>query len=221
MTIQNRGEIRDLLAHAKVIAVVGHSDKPHRTSYRIAQYLRNAGYKVYAVNPTVAEIDGEPAYPDLASIPEPIDIVDVFRRAEFLQSIVDEAITVGAKAVWGQLGVVDQDAGKRAYLPINEWTWGRQENGIFLAQIAYSSKGFRSLYNERTDALVQELSSTLDEARQQQLLAEIEAEVFQHHWVVPLYDASAVYGYSDRVLEHPMPAYGAHFLDLHRIVVRD
>jgi peptide/nickel transport system substrate-binding protein len=115
----------------------------------------------------------------------------------------------------------DQDAGKRAYLPINEWTWGRQENGIFLAQIAYSSKGFRSLYNERTDALVQDLSHTLDEARQQQLLAEVEEEVLKHHWIVPLYDASAVYGYSDRVLEHPMPAYGAHFLDLHRIVVRD
>jgi peptide/nickel transport system substrate-binding protein len=115
----------------------------------------------------------------------------------------------------------DQDAGKRAYLPINEWTWGRQENGIFLAQTAYSSKGFRSLYNERTDALVQELSRTLDEAKQQQLLAEVEEEVFKHHWIVPLYDASAVYGYSDRVLEHPMPAYGAHFLDLHRIVVRD
>jgi peptide/nickel transport system substrate-binding protein len=115
----------------------------------------------------------------------------------------------------------DQDAGKRAYLPINEWTWGRQENGIFLAQTAYSSKGFRSLYNERTDALVQELSRTLDEAKQQQLLAEVEEEVFKHHWIVPLYDASAVYGYSDRVLEHPMPPYGAHFLDLHRIVVRD
>ena len=115
----------------------------------------------------------------------------------------------------------DQDAGKRAYLPINEWTWGRQENGIFLAQTAYSSKGFRSLYNERTDALVQDLSRTLDEARQHQLLAEVEEEVFKHHWIVPLYDASAVYGYSDRVLEHPMPAYGAHFLDLHRIVVRD
>ena len=66
----------------------------------------------------------------------------------------------------------DQDAGKRAYLPINEWTWGRQENGIFLAQIAYSSSGFRSLYNERTDALVQKLSQTLDQEEQLKLLAE-------------------------------------------------
>ena len=115
----------------------------------------------------------------------------------------------------------DQDAGKRAYLPINEWTWGRQENGIFIAQIGYSSKGFRSLYNERTDALVQELSKTLDEPKQLQLLAEIEEEVFRQRWTVPLYDASAVYGYTDRVLQHPMPAFGAHFLDLNRIVLRD
>jgi peptide/nickel transport system substrate-binding protein len=115
----------------------------------------------------------------------------------------------------------DQDAGKRAYLPINEWTWGRQENGIFIAQIAYSSSGFRSLYNERTDALVKELSTTLDEQKQLQLLAEIEDEVFRHSWIVPLYDASAVYGYTDRVLEHPMPEFGAHFLDLNRIVLRD
>ena len=115
----------------------------------------------------------------------------------------------------------DQDAGKRAYLPINEWTWGRQENGIFIAQIAHSSKGFRSLYNERTDALVQELSKTLDEQKQLQLLAETEEEVFRQRWTIPLYDASAVYGYTDRVLQHPMPAFGAHFLDLNRILLRD
>jgi ABC-type transport system substrate-binding protein len=113
----------------------------------------------------------------------------------------------------------DQDAGKRAYLPINEWTWGRQENGIFIAQIAYASKGFRSLYNDKTDALVQELSQTLDEKRQLELLAEIEEEVFRNTWIVPLYDASAVYGYTDRVLAHPMPEFGAHFLDLNRIVL--
>jgi ABC-type transport system substrate-binding protein len=113
----------------------------------------------------------------------------------------------------------DQDAGKRAYLPINEWTWGRQENGIFIAQIAYASTGFRSLYNDKTNALVQELSQTLDEPKQLALLAEIEDEVFRNHWTIPLYDASAVYAYTDRVLAHPMPEFGAHFLDLNRIVV--
>jgi len=112
MTIENRSEIQKLLA--KVIAVVGYSDKPYRTSYRIGQYLRSAGYKVYPVNPTVAEIDGEPSYPDLAAIPDPIDIVDVFRRSEYLSAIVDEAIAVGAKAIWAQLGVVDHNAAQRA-----------------------------------------------------------------------------------------------------------
>jgi hypothetical protein len=114
MTIENRSEIQKLLANAKVIAVVGYSDKPYRTSYRIGQYLRSAGYKVYPVNPTVAEIDGEPSYPDLAAIPDPIDIVDVFRRSEYLSAIVDEAIAVGAKAIWAQLGVVDHNAAQRA-----------------------------------------------------------------------------------------------------------
>ena len=113
----------------------------------------------------------------------------------------------------------DQDAGKRAYLPINEWTWGRQENGIFIAQIGYASTGFRSLYNDKTEALVKALSQTLDEAKQLALLAEIEDEVFRNAWIIPLYDASAVYAYTDRVLEHPMPEFGAHFLDLHRIVL--
>lgn len=114
----------------------------------------------------------------------------------------------------------DQDAGKRAYLPINEWSWGRQENGILLAQIAYSSSGFRSLYNDKTDAFVAELSRTLDKEKQLKLLAQIEDEVFRNHWVVPLYDASAVYGYTDRVQAHPMPEFGAHFLDLQRIILR-
>jgi ABC-type transport system substrate-binding protein len=114
----------------------------------------------------------------------------------------------------------EQDAGKRAYLPINEWTWGRQENGIFIAQIAYASTGFRSLYNDKTDALVKQLSQTLDESKQLELLAAIEDAVLRNHWIVPLYDASAVYGYTDRVLEHPMPEFGAHFLDLNRIVLR-
>lgn len=114
MTIENRSEIQKLLANAKVIAVVGYSDKPYRTSHRIGQYLRSAGYKVYPVNPTIAEIDGEPSYPDLAAIPDPIDIVDVFRRSEYLSAIVDEAIAVGAKAIWAQLGVVDHNAAQRA-----------------------------------------------------------------------------------------------------------
>jgi hypothetical protein len=114
MRIEHRTDLRELLAKSKVIAVVGYSDKPYRTSYRIGQYLRDAGYKVYPVNPTISEIDGQPCYPNLAAVPEPIDIVDVFRRSEYLAEVVDEAIAVGAKAVWAQLGVVDEKAAKKA-----------------------------------------------------------------------------------------------------------
>ncbi|MBC8170018.1 MAG: CoA-binding protein [Anaerolineae bacterium] len=106
----NQTAIRDLLTHARVIAVVGHSDNPARTSYRIAQFLRQTGYKVYAVNPTLTEIDGEPCYATLADVPEPIDIVNVFRQAQYLPGVVEEAIKVGAKAVWGQLAVHDDGA---------------------------------------------------------------------------------------------------------------
>jgi predicted CoA-binding protein len=97
-----------------VIAVVGHSDNPHRTSYQIAAYLRQAGYRVYPVNPTVNEIDGEPCYPTLAAVPEPIDIVNVFRRSEYLPGVVEEAIAVGARSIWAQLGVYDSGAEQRA-----------------------------------------------------------------------------------------------------------
>jgi len=107
-------QMYDLLSSAQVIAVVGHSDKPHRTSYRIAQYLRRAGYTVYPVNPTVETIDGEPSYPSLADVPEAIDIVNVFRRSVFVDKIVEQAIAVDAAAVWTQLGVVDDNARNKA-----------------------------------------------------------------------------------------------------------
>jgi predicted CoA-binding protein len=107
-------DLRRLLEEARTIAVVGHSDKPYRTSYRIGNYLRLVGYKVYPVNPTITEIDGHPVYPDLASVPEPIDIVDIFRRSEYLPEVVQEAIAARAKAIWAQLGVYDEAAAKAA-----------------------------------------------------------------------------------------------------------
>lgn len=107
---QSDAHMRDVLASAKTIAVVGHSDKFYRTSYQIAEYLRHAGYKVYPVNPTVATINGETSYASLHEIPEPIDIVNVFRRSEHVAEVVQEAIAVGAKAIWTQLGVVDMAA---------------------------------------------------------------------------------------------------------------
>jgi predicted CoA-binding protein len=108
--LERDSDLRHLLQTARVIAVVGHSDNPERTSYRIAAYLRQAGYRVIPVNPMVAEIDGQPSYPSLAAVPEPIDIVDVFRRAEHLAGVVREAAAVGAGAVWGQVDVISTEA---------------------------------------------------------------------------------------------------------------
>ncbi|MBX3048094.1 MAG: CoA-binding protein [Anaerolineales bacterium] len=105
---------KTLLNQAKTIAVVGHSDKPHRTSYRIAEYLRQVGYRVYAVNPMITEVAGERAYPSLADLPEQVDIVNVFRRSEELDAVVAQAVAAGAGSVWAQLGVADQAAAQRA-----------------------------------------------------------------------------------------------------------
>jgi len=110
----NDAAMGDALSNARVIAVVGHSDNPSRTSYQIAQFLRRAGYTVYPVNPTISQIDGQPCYPSLKDVPEPIDIVDVFRRSEYLPGVIDDAIAAGAKTVWSQLGVYDQQAGQKA-----------------------------------------------------------------------------------------------------------
>lgn len=102
--------MREVLSQAKTIAVVGHSDKPNRTSYQIAQYLRDVGYTVYAVNPTVDTIDGEVSYASLADVPVAIDIVNVFRRSEYLAGVVADAIAIQPRAIWAQLGVDDEDA---------------------------------------------------------------------------------------------------------------
>jgi predicted CoA-binding protein len=106
--------MRDVLTQAKVIAVVGHSDKPERTSYRIAQFLRRVGYNVYPVNPMVSEIDAQRSYAALKDIPEPVDIVNVFRRSEYLPAIIDEAIAINAKTVWAQLGISDDASAQKA-----------------------------------------------------------------------------------------------------------
>ncbi len=110
MPTTDKNTLRDILTSARTIAVVGHSDNPMRTSYQIAQALKRFGYTVYPVNPTVQTIDGEPCYASLKDVPEPIDIVDVFRRSEYLEQVVQEAIEVGAKVVWAQLGVADDHA---------------------------------------------------------------------------------------------------------------
>lgn len=107
-------EIREILISAKTIAVVGLSPKPERPSHGIALYLRDAGYKVVGVNPGISEFEGERVYKSLSDIPEPIDIVDIFRRPEEVGPIVKEAIAKGAKAVWMQEGIVNNDAADEA-----------------------------------------------------------------------------------------------------------
>jgi hypothetical protein len=107
--------IKKIVESSKVIAVVGLSDKPDRPSYGVASYLKNQGYKIIPVNPTKTEILGEKSYPDLKSIPEPIDIVDVFRKSEAVGPIVDEAIEIKAKAVWLQEGVINEAAAAKAF----------------------------------------------------------------------------------------------------------
>ena len=106
--------IPDLLRSSRVIAVVGLSGKKFRPSYGVAEYMQAQGYRIIPVNPNEAEVLGEKTYRTLEDVPEHIDIVDIFRRSEFVGPIVDSAIRVGANAVWMQEGVVHEDAAKKA-----------------------------------------------------------------------------------------------------------
>jgi predicted CoA-binding protein len=103
-----------VLNSSRTVAVVGLSSKPDRPSYRVASYLKEQGYKIIPVNPAEKEILGELCYPDIASIPESVDVVDVFRRSKEVLPIVEEAIKIGAKAVWMQEGVINEEAAARA-----------------------------------------------------------------------------------------------------------
>jgi predicted CoA-binding protein len=107
-------ELRTLLTEATTIAMVGASASPDKPSHGIMRQLQHAGYRVIPVNPRETEILGERAYPSLVDVPERIDIVDVFRRAEDTPAIADEAVTIGAKALWLQTGVASEDAAARA-----------------------------------------------------------------------------------------------------------
>jgi hypothetical protein len=106
--------IRELLERSKVIAVVGLSSKPHRPSHGVARYLQSAGYRVIPVNPNESEVLGEKSYARLEDVPIKVDIVDVFRRSEFVPPVVESAIAVGARAVWMQEGVSHEEAAARA-----------------------------------------------------------------------------------------------------------
>jgi len=106
--------VRELLRLARVIAVVGLSSKRHRPSYGVSEYMQRMGYRIIPVNPNEKEVLGERAYPSLEAVPEKIDIVNIFRRSEFVPEIVEAAIRVGAKAVWMQEGVIHEQAAAKA-----------------------------------------------------------------------------------------------------------
>jgi predicted CoA-binding protein len=108
--------LREILTSVRTIAVVGASPRPHRPSHGVMRYLQRHGYRTIPVNPNAAgdAILGERCHASLADIPEPVDMVDIFRRSEFAGAAVDEAITIGARAVWMQLGVIDAAAAARA-----------------------------------------------------------------------------------------------------------
>ena len=105
---------RDVLRRYRRVAIVGLSADPSRPSYRAAVHMLAYGYEIVPVNPTVDEVLGQRAYPSLADVPGPIEIVDVFRRPELLGGVADEAIAVGAKVLWFQLGLRDEAAAERA-----------------------------------------------------------------------------------------------------------
>ncbi len=102
--------MNELLQETKIIAVVGLSDKPSRPSYGVAQYMQSHGYRIIPVNPSCEEILSEKCYPDLKSIPFAIDMVNVFRKSEDCLPIAHEAVEIGAKSLWLQLGVINAEA---------------------------------------------------------------------------------------------------------------
>ena len=106
--------IRNILKNTTTIAVVGLSPKPNRPSNQVAQYLKDAGYTIIPVNPGQDTLLGLPCYPSLQAIPEPVDMVDIFRRSEFVLPIVAEAIAIKAKVIWMQSGIINEAAARLA-----------------------------------------------------------------------------------------------------------
>ena len=104
----------EVMRGSKIVAVVGISTNPSKPSYQVAHYLKSQGYTIIPVNPNLHEVLGEQCYPNLLAIPQKVDIVDIFRRSEDVSPVVEEAISIKAKAVWMQLGIYNQEAADRA-----------------------------------------------------------------------------------------------------------
>lgn len=114
MLITQDPDLKRLFETVRTIAVVGCSPKPERPGHYVAKYLQDLGYRIIPVNPGQSEILGEKCYASLRDIPEPVDMVDCFRRAEDIPPVVEDAIAIGAKFIWMQLGIVNDEAAKRA-----------------------------------------------------------------------------------------------------------
>lgn len=116
MSTHTSDPIYDMFVQYKTIAVVGLSAKLDRPSYRVARFLKEQGYRIIPVTPTYDEVLGEKAYPSLLDVPKspPVEIVDIFRRTEYVPGIVDQAIEIGAKVVWMQLGIIHENAAAKA-----------------------------------------------------------------------------------------------------------
>ena len=106
--------VDEQLRNSKTIAVVGLSDNPARDSHRVSSYMQSQGYRIIPVNPMIEEALGEKSYPDLKSVPDPIDMVDIFRRSELVPPVVDEAIDVGVRYIWMQDRVINPEAAAKA-----------------------------------------------------------------------------------------------------------
>jgi predicted CoA-binding protein len=106
--------IREILEDARVVAIVGISDSPSKPSFNVARYLIEQGYRVVGVNPSLDEVLGTDCYPSLEAIPEPVDVVDVFRKPDAVEAIVDEAIHLRIPYLWLQEGVVNEEAAQKA-----------------------------------------------------------------------------------------------------------
>ena len=128
--------IADLLKHAKTIAVVGLSDSPLRPSHGVSAYMQTQGYRIIPVNPQVTEVLGEPAHASLLDVPEKIDIVNIFRRPEFVAEIVDQAIRLKVPAIWMQEEVINQAAAEKA-----------RKAGIFVVMDQCILKEHRARFN--------------------------------------------------------------------------
>lgn len=110
----NDDALRKILIDSRTIATVGFSNNPKKPGYYVPQYMMDKGYRVIPVNPSIQEILGQKAYPDLLSIPEPVDMVQIFRAPSEVPAVVEQAIQIGAKVIWMQIGAVNPEAGQRA-----------------------------------------------------------------------------------------------------------